>query len=205
VIVTSDDFRLIESTLAGNKEAFGELMLRYQDRLYGSLVHMLGSFHDARDVAQDAFLLAYQKLDTFRHDSSFYAWLFRIAYNSAINNRRKQRIKTVSLNGNHSSHHQAHHQTGREAFDIQPQDHRTSSDPADSLQSTETIRQVQEALSQLAPEYKDALVLKEIEGFRYEEIATMLNCPVGTVRSRIHRARQLLRERLARAVEREQE
>lgn len=198
MIVTSDDSRLIQATLAGNKDAFGELVLRYQDRLYRSLVHMLGSFHDASDVTQDAFLLAYQKLNSFRQDSSFYAWLFRIAYNSAINSRRKLKMRTVSLNGNQ-------HHSDCDGADFQPQDDHSFRDPADSLQTSETIQSVQDALHQLPPEYRDALILKEIEGFRYEEIAEMLSCPVGTVRSRIHRARQMLRERLARVLEREQE
>lgn len=193
VIVTSDDSRLIESALAGNTSAFGELVLKYQDRLFGALFHLLGSFHDARDVSQEAFLLAFQKLRTFRRDSSFYAWLFRIAYNSAINQRRKQKRKVASLNG-----------TG-DCPDFQPRDTRSQTDPASQLQTEEAVHQVRFALSQLAPEYHDALILKEIEGFRYEEIAVVLNCPVGTVRSRIHRARQMLRERLARVVEREQE
>ncbi|SFH87652.1 RNA polymerase sigma-70 factor, ECF subfamily [Planctomicrobium piriforme] len=192
MIVASDDSRLIESTLAGNRDAFGELVLKYQDRLFGTLCHMLGSFHDARDVAQDAFLLAYQKLGSFRQESSFYAWLFRIAYHAAVSSRRKVRRGVHSLNGD------------GESDDHEPTDHRLDSDPTSPLSSAETTSQIQAALAQLPPEYKDALVLKELEGFRYEEIAELLNCPVGTVRSRIHRARQLLRERLARVVEREQ-
>ncbi len=190
--MASDDSRLIDQTLTGNTEAFGELVLRYQDRLYSTLVHLLGSVHDARDVEQDAFLLAFQKLHTFRKDSSFYSWLFRIAYNAAVTSRRKIRKGTSSLSAPAD-------EGGRDLSDPHPE-----SDPSSALQSSELSDQVQAALEQLSPEYKDALVLKEIEGFQYEEISTLLNCPVGTVRSRIHRARQLLRERLARVVEREQ-
>ncbi|WP_437193099.1 RNA polymerase sigma factor [Planctomicrobium sp. SH527] len=190
--MASDDSRLIDQTLTGNTEAFGELVLRYQDRLYCTLVHLLGSVHDARDVVQDAFLLAFQKLHTFRKDASFYSWLFRIAYNVAVTNRRKIRKGISSLSAPAD-------EGARDVSDPHPE-----SDPSRAMQTSEISDQVQAALEQLAPEYKDALILKEIEGFQYEEISTLLNCPVGTVRSRIHRARQLLRERLARVVEREQ-
>ena len=188
----SDDQRLIELTLAGNRDAFGELVLKHQDRLYGTLVHMLGSIHDSRDVAQEAFLSAYEKLGTFRQEASFYSWLFRIAYNAAVSNRRRQRGPRRSLDDL------------RERIGDEPRDESTGIDPSSHLQSTETQTQVRDALAQLGPEYRDVIVLKEIEGLQYDEIAELLGCPIGTVRSRIHRARQLLREKLARVVEREQ-
>ena len=193
VNVKSDDVRLIESTLAGNTEAFGELVLKYQDRLFGTLVHMLGSMHDARDVAQEAFLSAYEKLGTFRQESSFYSWLFRIAYNAAASNRRRIRPGKRSLDEQKS------------LIGAEPSDGSPASDPASRLVSEEHQQQVRLALDALGPEYRDAIILKEIEGLRYEEIADLLDCPIGTVRSRIHRARQLLREKLARMVEREQQ
>lgn len=192
VIVTSDDLRLIELTLAGNKEAFGELVLKYQDRLFGTLVHMLGSLEDARDAVQEAFLSAYEKLGSFRQESSFYSWLFRIAYNSAISSRRRERGFRQSLDDRKSL-------TGTEPPDLSP-----TVDPASQIQSEESQQQVRQALNELGPEYRDAIILKEIEGLRYDEISELLNCPIGTVRSRIHRARQLLRDKLVRVVEREQ-
>lgn len=192
VMMPSDDSRLIESALAGNRDAFGELVLKHQDRLFGTLVHLLGSVHDARDVGQDAFLLAYEKLGSFRHEASFYAWLFRIAYNSAISSRRKKRTARHSLDEYKSR------------IGLEPVDFRSSTDPAHHLQTDDAQRQVRHALEELGAEYRDAIVLKEIEGLRYEEIAELLGCPIGTVRSRIHRARQLLREKLARVVEREE-
>ncbi|WP_437229964.1 sigma-70 family RNA polymerase sigma factor [Planctomicrobium sp. SH661] len=181
---------MIESTLAGNRDAFGELMLKHQDRLYGTLVQLLGSVHDARDVGQDAFLLAYEKLGTFRQEASFYAWLFRIAYNAAISSRRRKQTR-------HSLDEY------KERVGVEPEDDRASADPTRNLQTDDAQRQVRAALDQLGTEYRDAIVLKEIEGLSYEEIAELSGCPIGTVRSRIHRARQLLRERLARVVERE--
>jgi len=192
MIMQSDDSRLIESTLAGNRDAFGELVLKHQDRLFGTLVHLLGSADDAREVGQEAFLLAYEKLGSFRQEASFYAWLFRIAYHAAISSRRRKRIVRHSLDDY------------RERVGLEPEDDRFPTDPSANMQSDDAQRQVREALNELGLEYRDAILLKEIEGLPYEEIARLQECPVGTVRSRIHRARQLLREKLARVVEREQ-
>ena len=193
VLVKSDDLRLIDATLAGNNEAFGELVERYQDRLYGTLVHMLGSMHDARDVAQEAFLSAFEKLGTFRREASFYSWLFRIAYNAAVTSRRKMQRHSGSLD-------QKIENTGDE-----PIDSNRETDPGHQLDTAENVQQVRTALNQLTEEYRDVIVLKEIEGMRYEEIATVLNCPIGTVRSRIHRARIELKEKLERIFEPEPE
>ncbi len=189
-----DDIQLIEMTLAGDKEAFGELVVRYQDRLFGTLVQMLGSIHDARDVGQEAFLSAFEKLHTFRKEASFYSWLFRIAYNAAMTNRRKlKRRNNSSLDANFE-------RTGHEPSDPNP-----SIDPTHHLRSEENIQQVRHALAQLAPDYRDALLMKEMEGMKYDEIADVLDCPLGTVRSRIHRARCELREILERLTEHETE
>lgn len=181
------DQALIDRCLAGESDAFGELVQKHQDRLFGTLAHLLGSVHDAADVAQDAFVLAYRNLSKFRGQSAFYSWLFRIAYNAAVNHRRRNRT-SVSLD-NHR------HQAGEE-----PVDARLSADPASSMQSDERVRLVRAALDDLDEEYRNALVLKEIEGLPYEEIASVMNCPIGTVRSRIHRARHELRGKLSRSL-----
>jgi RNA polymerase sigma-70 factor (ECF subfamily) len=165
-------------------------VLIHQDRLFRTLFHLLGSVEDARDATQDAFLLAYQKLHTFRRDASFYSWLFRIGYNAAISRKRKSRSGQISLDGN--------------SVGERIPDNRSETDPAASLLSEEITDQVQAAVHELPDEYREALILKEIEGLPYEEIAELFQCPIGTVRSRIHRARHLLREKLNRVVEREQ-
>lgn len=188
MIVNADDGRLIDRTLAGDNRAFGELVLRYQDRLFGTLAHLLGSVHDAHDVAQDAFLSAFRKLDTFRKESSFYSWLFRIAYHAAVSNRRKEkRHRHASVEGR------------REELGVEPTDDGPAHEPHSSLESREDCDLVRRALDELSPEFRDPLILKELEGMKYEEIALVLDIPVGTVRSRIHRARQELKEKLTRA------
>jgi len=180
------DNQLIQLTLEGQLEAFDVLVRRYQDRLVHSLQHGLGSREDALDAAQQAFVSAWRKLDTFRQDSAFYSWLYRIAMNAAVGNRRKQRLSTTSLD----NYAQA---TGQD-----PVDESTAADPEGRINSDERIRHVQQTLLQLAEEFRQPLVLKEIDGMSYEQIAEVLDIPIGTVRSRIFRARREMTERLGR-------
>ncbi|MCA9054092.1 MAG: sigma-70 family RNA polymerase sigma factor [Planctomycetaceae bacterium] len=189
--MTSDDRALIDRCLAGDPDAFGSLMHRYQDRLYGTLVHLLGSTQDALDVAQDTFLLAYQNLASFRGDSAFYSWLFRIAHNAAVSFRRRDRRPTRSVD----------HQ--RDVYGDEPVDPRPSTEPSAEMMTDERRRLVQEALAELPEDYRTVLILKEMDGLRYEEIADMIGCPIGTVRSRIHRARSELKDKLERALKSE--
>ena len=112
MILRSPDAQLIGRTLAGEPAAFGELVLRYQDRLYNSLLRVLGSAEDARDAVQDAFVQAFVKLDTFRGSSAFYTWLYRIAFNTAMSHARRQR-PTRSLDEERTDR-------GREPVDGQP-------------------------------------------------------------------------------------
>lgn len=186
------DQELIEGCLAGKTEAFGLLVERYQHRLYGSLVHVTGSSEQARDIAQDAFVHAFEKLSTFRGQSQFYSWLFRIALNAAVSARRKTQRVTASV------------EATKESTGVEPVDMRTCSAPWQSLETAERQLMVQRALAQLPEEYRTALVLKEMDDLKYEEIAEVLQVPVGTVRSRIHRARLELRAKLQVALRREQ-
>ncbi|MSR60450.1 MAG: sigma-70 family RNA polymerase sigma factor [Planctomycetaceae bacterium] len=179
------DQQLIAECLAGQTHVFGDLVLRYQDRLYNMLINVLGSGEDARDVAQEAFVSAFQKLHTFKGQSAFYSWLFRIAMNSAVSRQRKRNHIPVSIEALRS-------QTGLEPTDQHPDNH-----PSYSMESAERQAAVQAALADLPEEFRKVLVLKEMDELRYEEIAAIVGCPIGTVRSRIHRARAELRNRLA--------
>lgn len=177
----SDDAQLIEATRAGDSEAFGRLVQRHQDRLYNSLFRVLGSAEDARDVVQDAFVQAYLKLETFRGAAAFYTWLYRIAFNLAMSHARKRR-PTTSLE-------QARESFGREPVDGQP-------GPDAHMVRRERVQLVHAALAALSAESRQVLVLRELEGCRYDQIAEILELPVGTVRSRLFRAREQLREQL---------
>ena len=177
----SDDAQLISEALAGKSAAFGRLVLKYQDRLYNTIVHVAGSTEDARDVVQDAFVQAFVKLDTFQQSSAFYTWLYRIAFNVAASHRRRKR-PTRSVE-------QARRASGQEPID-------TQKSPQERLEQLERSRQVHRAIAELTAEHRSVLVLREIDGCCYETIAEVLDLPIGTVRSRLHRARVQLRELL---------
>jgi RNA polymerase sigma-70 factor, ECF subfamily len=177
----NDDAQLIEQTLAGGSAAFGQLVEKYQDRLFNTVVHLTGNAEDARDVVQDAFVQAFLKLDTFQQTSAFFTWLYRIAFNLAASLRRRRRA-TVSV------------EQVREATGLEPVDN--GADPGGRLQQQERCRQVRQAIAELNEEQRAVLVLREIDGLCYESIAGILDLPVGTVRSRLHRARLQLREQL---------
>ncbi|CAN5630278.1 sigma-70 family RNA polymerase sigma factor [soil metagenome] len=185
---SQDDQPLIEACRAGDAQAFGELVRRHKDRLYAMLLRMTGCAEDAQDRLQDAFLLAFEKLDRFEGESSFYTWLYRIAVNVALSHRRKRRgpirLSEVRPDGRP--------ELSRDA---------EQSDPSLPLQRAERDALIQSALNALAPDHRAVVVLKEFDGLRYEEVAAILGVPVGTVRSRLHRARQELRERLRGVVE----
>jgi RNA polymerase sigma-70 factor, ECF subfamily len=182
------DQQLIQQTVGGDRSAFNALVQRYQDRLVHSLEHALGSREEALDVAQQAFLLAWRKLSTFRQESGFYSWLYRISRNVAISRARRQKPGSGSL-----EHLQ-------EAGGYEPIDRHPESSPERPLEQSEQVRLVQDALRRIAEEFRQPLVLKEIDGLSYEEIAGILDIPLGTVRSRIFRARQELIEHLQRTM-----
>lgn len=178
-----EDKRLIADCLRGNTNAFGELVLRYQDRLYNSVYRLVGRAEDAQDVVQEAFLNAYQSLRSFKGDSLFFTWLYRIAVNTAISLKRKQRSVLsfdACRNGDENT--------------MDPPDLSEESGPGQALERTEEEQRLQSALNRLSPEHRIVLILKEIEGQKYEDIAEVLQVPIGTVRSRLHRARSELRE-----------
>jgi len=176
-----DDARLIDEVLAGDSAAFGQLVLKYQDRLFNTVMHVVRCREEAEDVVQDAFVQAFVKLETFQRASAFYTWLYRIAFNVAVSRRRRRRPE-VSVE-------QTRELTGAEPMGDDPA-------PEDRLEQEESVEQVHAALAELSEEHRAILVLREMEGFCYERIVEVLELPVGTVRSRLHRARLQLREQL---------
>ena len=181
-----DDHSLVQACREGQIEAFGTLVRRHQDRLYPTIVRLLGSPEDAQDVLQDSFIRAFEKLDQFHGESSFYTWIYRIAVNLALSDYRKRRHRRPDRS--------IHHDKSRLAAD--PADESPETDPSWSLERVERESIVQAALNQLGPDHRAVVVLKDFDGRRYEEISALLSIPVGTVRSRLHRARSELRERL---------
>jgi RNA polymerase sigma-70 factor (ECF subfamily) len=161
------------------------LVRRYQDRLYNMIYRLVGNPEDARDVVQEAFLHAYQSLDRFKGDAQFFTWLYRIAFNASVSQKRKSR-RMLSINRSREEANPA----------MEPEDDSPASRPGHGLEQAEEERRVQAALNQLAAEHRAVLILKDMEDLKYEAIATILQIPLGTVRSRLHRARMELRQLL---------
>ena len=182
-----DDHRLIADVLRGKEAAYALLMRRYEERLFNTVFRLLGNHEDAQDVVQETFINAYQSLASFKGDSQFFTWLYRIAYNTAISHKRKQK-GTLSLDASRNG----------EAGGIEPLDRSEHNQPGSALFRAEDERRIQHALNRMSPEHRAVLVLKDMENQKYEEIAEILNVPIGTIRSRLHRARLELRELLER-------
>jgi RNA polymerase sigma-70 factor (ECF subfamily) len=181
-----DDLSLVEACRAGRTEAYGELVARCQGRIYPMLVRLLGSAEDAQDVLQDAFMRGFEKLGQFQGESSFGTWMYRIAVNLAMSRLRKRKMRRVLR--------RLDPRRGRPAVD--PPDESPASVPSHAAERAEREALVEAALDALEPDHRAVVILKDFEGRRYEEIGELLGIPVGTVRSRLHRARQQLRRRL---------
>ena len=170
----ANEQRTIDLARQGDHDAFARLMSKYQERLFVSLASSLGCEAEAEDVVQEAFVNAYLKLSSFRGKSSFYTWIYRIARNVAASRRQRLRV-TRSLDT-------ALQSVGQEPIDRSP--------PAvKMLENAEQADCVATALQRLSDEYRTILVLREIDGFDYATIASLLGINTGTVRSRLHRAR----------------
>ncbi len=180
------DDECIAAVRGGDQAAFGALVVKYQDRLFNSLTQLMGSAEDAQDITQEALIQAYLKLDTFQGNSAFYTWLYRIAFNLAMSHARKRRPIAMGESDSSPSH-------------PEPVDHQPS--PHEQMVTQEQIDSVQSAIDSLASEHREIVVLREIEGFDYEQIASVLEIPIGTVRSRLFRARMQLKSMLATATD----
>ncbi len=180
--VSADEKRLIAECLQGRPAAFGELVRKYQDRLYNTVYRLLDNAEDAQDVVQESFIHAYQSLKAFKGDSLFFTWLYRIAVNAAISWKRKQRaVLRLQLNQDSDG-------------GMEPADSAESNLPGYALEQAEEGRRIQAALQRCSPEHRAVLVLKDMEGQKYETMAEILEVPIGTIRSRLHRARLEFRE-----------
>ncbi len=187
-----DDLRLAQLSREGRREAFGELVSRYQDRVYALALRLTGNADDAAEIAQEAFLKAWRALGAFRGESAFYTWLFRITVNEARTRQRARAARPAPL-----SLDAARREDG--PTPVEAAAARTP-DPSDEAARAESRRLVEEGLGRLELEHREIIVLRDIEGRDYEEIADVLGCPRGTVKSRLHRARAALRGLLAPAL-----
>jgi RNA polymerase sigma-70 factor, ECF subfamily len=174
-----DDEVLVTLARSGEKDAFRVLVERYENRLFSCALDVLKNSEDARDIVQEGFVKAYLSLPRFRGQSSFYTWVYRIVLNLSIDYRRK-----VARRGGDASE-----------LDEKTPIETTSPDVAAPLESVfrkEKAQKIQEALSSISPEHRRVIVLREVDGLSYDEIAQVLGISLGTVMSRLHYARKKL-------------
>ncbi len=181
------DLSLVRRVQRGDKGAFDVLVLKYQHKLVKLVTRYVRNPAEAEDIAQEAFIKAYRALPQFRGDSAFYTWLYRIAINTAKNAVVSRDRSPVDYDLDRSSIDESYDMQGR----------LKDSETPEGLVLTDEIRQtVNAAIEQLPEDLRTAIVLRELEGLSYEQIASTMGCPVGTVRSRIFRAREAIDQRL---------
>jgi RNA polymerase sigma-70 factor (ECF subfamily) len=177
----SEDLQVIDRFKNGDASAFGEIVLKYQDKIYNLCRHMLGNAEDAEDAAQDVFLKAYQALPKFQPEASLYTWLYRIATNTCIDYKKKPIFE--SLFGDSGEGEKLIHDRASDA-----------PSPEKLYQSRQIGQALEGCLGILSPKLRAIIILKEIEELPYEEIADTLEISMGTVKSRIARAREELQK-----------
>jgi len=184
----STDAELVNRCLAGETDAFSELVLRYQGAVYGTAYNIAGNFEDAKDLAQEAFLRAYMRLSELRQPEKYASWLRRITVSVCLNWLEAQH-ETVSLEAMQES--ESNHV---ELIDSTPL-------PSEQVEAVELREAVQEAIRALPEKYRLPLVLVYLDGLTYQDVARFLEVPLSTVKWRIHHARQLLKEEMSEMVE----
>lgn len=183
---------LVRQAQAGNKKAFEELVIIYQEKVYTLSYYLAGNHSDAQDLAQEVFLRAYSSLRSFRLEADLGTWLHRITVNT-WSNMRRGRDQALSLDDPV--------QTEDGKMERPLADGDPTSDPAVALEEKEVQVMVQQAIRSLPEEYRTVLVLREMEGYTYEEIAGIMGCSLGTVKSRLNRARRALKEKISAPVD----
>jgi RNA polymerase sigma-70 factor, ECF subfamily len=190
--IAFDEAVLVESAQRGDSEAFGGLVVMYQDRLYNVISRLCNSPADVEEIAQEAFLKAFEKIKDFRSKSRFYTWLFRIATNLALTHiRRSKCVKFQSLN----AADEKDNLPGSEVVTMKLAEKRNIAPDAAAMTHEMGLR-IEAALGELDEQYRVVVVLRDIEDMNYSQIAAILEVPAGTIKSRLHRARCMLRDKL---------
>lgn len=180
--VEQSDLELVRRVQRGERGAFDLLVLRYQHKVVKLVARLLRDPAEAEDVAQEAFVKAYRAIGSFRGDSAFYTWLYRIAVNTARNTMASRQRRPVDYEADLSESQQSAVESRMRDLDT----------PEAAALTDEIHRTVNRAVEDLPEDLRTAIILREIEGLSYEEIAEAMDCPVGTVRSRIFRAREAI-------------
>ncbi|MDG5788070.1 RNA polymerase sigma factor SigW [Evansella sp. AB-P1] len=178
--------KIIREVKKGDQQAFAELVELYKDKVYQIAYRMLGNVHEAQDVAQEAFLRAYVNIESYDMNRKFSTWLFRIATNLAIDRIRKKK----------PDFHLEDQVAGTEDLTYYSQIAANEELPDDQVVQLEMKAWIQEEIMELPPKYRSAIILKYMQDLSLKEISNILNLPVATVKTRIHRGREALRKRL---------
>ena len=179
------DLVLVKRAKSGDYQAFDLLVLKYQSRLISTAFKFAKDLQIAEDIVQDSFIKAFKALESFREDSSFYTWIYRITVNTSKNFLVSKKRKSELLNSDLSE---------EASYEIEPVE---TYSPEDLLQATQLKKVITETIDQLGEDTRTALTLRELDGLSYEQIADVVNCPVGTVRSRIFRGREVIDEAIS--------
>jgi RNA polymerase sigma-70 factor (ECF subfamily) len=188
------DEELVEMAQNGDRNAFTLLVKRYQDRIYNLIYRYIGNAEDAIDLTQETFIKAFVKLGEFKGNSKFYTWLYRIAVNACIDFRRRQRISIVHWDDMRPNEFdRLDIDEPANSIDVVGED----SNPEAHMLKSELRQIVREAINTLPEHLRIVLILREYEDLSYEEIASIIGCRVGTVKSRLFQAREMLKRKLS--------
>src|SRR5256714_112956 len=180
---------LVKRCQAGDADAFDELVVRYRTRIFGMIYNMVHNEQDAWDLAQDSFVKAWKSIKRFRGQSSFYTWIYRIVMNVTIDWLRKKQVKAGGAEFDDSI----------QLKEVDPASKtvpKPDALPSEHMEQTEIRAQIDRAIAQLSPEHRAVILMKEIDGLQYHEIAETLGCSIGTVMSRLFYARKKLQNSL---------
>ena len=187
------DQQLVERAQRGDKRAFDLLVVKYQRKLARLLSQFIRDAAEVEDVTQETFIKAYRSLSSFRGDSAFYTWLYRIGINAAKNFLVAQKRRASTTTNEFDIEAAENFEEGSQLRELNT--------PENELMSKQIAQTVHQALQALPEELRSAITLREIEGLSYEEIASIMSCPTGTVRSRIFRAREAIADKLQSVME----
>ncbi len=188
---TLDDRELATHAARGHEPAFRELLVRYERPVFSLVYRMVRDRTLAEDLAQEAFIRAFNAIGSYKTSYKFSNWILKIANNHTIDHLRKRRLETVSIDGS------PHARTADEVSQSQLVIESKGEDPAQYVEHKELGGQIEHAIGELREEYRTVIVLRHVEGYAYDEIAEIMELPLGTVKTYLHRARAELRESLA--------
>ena len=190
-LAAKSDQEIVALARAGNEAGYRELIRRYERPVFSLLYRMLRDRELAEDLAQETFIKALNAIESYRPEFKFSSWIFKIANNAAIDHLRRRELDTLSLEG--SPHAETPDAVEATALQVGAK----QESPLDAVEARELGGQIEVAIAQLRPEYRSCILLRHVDGRAYEEIAEILDLPLGTVKTYIHRARNELRQALA--------